>query len=203
MYIDTIFKDFKEELLDDDQYNNLYGHNKGLVCPELTIKLNNVEVVALIDSGSQLCVISEHWYNYHKERLGKTEILSLANTTVRGAPGNKSKIIKKQVLLKVEMLGFVDDVVFLVIPNLNRDCIIGIDLLRTSNCIIEFKNNNIKINVKTNSNSANNEAIINHLQVDRDTTKIDFKETVDEIDTMNPEQRKELINILNNNVRVF
>lgn len=95
VYVDTIFKDFKEELLDNEQYNNLYENNKDLQCPELTIKLNNVEVVALLDTGSQISAFSEHWYKYHKGQLGKTEVLSLAIATVKSALCVKSKIIKK------------------------------------------------------------------------------------------------------------
>lgn len=44
------------------------------------------------------------------------------------------------------MHNFVDDTVFLVISNETRNCILGIDLLRTSNCDIQFKNNEIILN---------------------------------------------------------
>lgn len=87
------YLDIKEELeKDEDDNTDNMQMNK---CPEIKIKLNNIEVTALIDSGSQLNAISELWYINNKEKLGKVEILNLSNTNVKGALGNKSKLIKK------------------------------------------------------------------------------------------------------------
>ena len=55
--------------------------------PRIPNKIN-----ALIDTGSQINVISEDWYRDNKLNLGKIDILKMSNTIVKGAIGNLSLI---------------------------------------------------------------------------------------------------------------
>lgn len=172
----SIFKDLKDELLYENVDNNINNNKKNIICPEIKILLNNVEVIALVDTGSQISAISEQWYLYNKERLGHTEVLSLANTTVKAALGVRSKIIKKQLLLRINMHNFVDDIVMLVIPGLNRDCILGIDILKLCNCIIKCKNNDVMVTVNDSQEISNSHKSINNIEYDEESANINFVE---------------------------
>lgn len=75
------------------------------------------------------------------------EILPLAITTVRGAIRTKSKPITKHILLTINIQESKDDIVFVIIPKLNRECILGIEMLKLYDCVLDFKNNQIILNV--------------------------------------------------------
>ena len=72
--------------------------------------------------------------------MRKLDVLRLTNTVVKGAVGKKSKQITQQVLLEVNFGEFVVDSVFIIVPELIRDCIMGIEILQdcllyTSRCV--------------------------------------------------------------------
>lgn len=69
-HIDTIFTDLRDDLLNDDVHDKDDNKVRNVRCPEVRIRLNNVEVTALIDSASKVDAISEQWYCYNKEKLG-------------------------------------------------------------------------------------------------------------------------------------
>ena len=75
--------------------------------PELAIKINQVPVNALIDTGSAVNALSEEWYESNKKQIGHHETLSVNNTTIVSAVGNRSKSIRKQVFLEVVLLSLI------------------------------------------------------------------------------------------------
>jgi hypothetical protein len=200
------YLDLREELEEneDKETNNIF-YNK---CPEIQIKLNNVSVTALIDSGSQLNGISEEWFLQNKDSLGRVDILNLSNTNVKGALGTKSKLIRKQVLLEVEIGGYLFDLVFFIIPSLNKDCILGINMLREGECQLDFRHNTLHINNPNYCNRNNNNTTINmnHLALEENKEEIDnikFQEAVGEITTIDSQHKQQLLNILNKHKEVF
>ena len=91
-----------------------------------------------MDTGSQINAISERWFNNSKKDLGKVEILKLSNTVIKGVMGSKSKRITQQVLLNVQIKNLNFERVFIVVPDLVRECILGVDLLADSGCVIDL-----------------------------------------------------------------
>lgn len=187
---------------DDLEENEEVGRNKipDNKCPEINIKLNNVAVTALIDSGSQLNGISETWFANNEAKLGKIDVLNLSNTNVKGALGNKSKLIKKQVLLTVSVQNYQFDLIFFIIPSLTKDCILGINMLKEGACIIDFKQQSMLIN---NPQYKNNECQIsdhNSIQLQQisledqkeEEEDINFQEAVGTIETINEEDKKKV-----------
>jgi hypothetical protein len=113
-------EDWYEEFVKEDDVCDI---NRCIVkCPEVRVRLNQVEVIALVDTGSQVNGISQEWFDRNRDKMGRVEMLNLANTTVKGALGNRSKLIRKQVLLSLCINNIQMDVVFLIIPALSRDC---------------------------------------------------------------------------------
>ena len=89
-------------------------------------------MIALLDTGSQINAISTEWHNKHKKQMGKLDVLKVTNMIVKGAVGRKSKPITQQVMLEIRIGEYITDSVFIIVPNLIRDCIIGISLLPVS-----------------------------------------------------------------------
>ena len=73
----------------------------------------------------------------NKQYLTPYEELPMTNTLVLNVVGNKSKLIRKQILSDIYINGFKMDCVFLIIPNLIRQCILGISFLKEEGCLID------------------------------------------------------------------
>ena len=131
--ISTTFVDIRDELLEEVQEIKETQRYK---CPELKTCLNGIPVVALIDTGSQINAISAEWYNKHRSQMGKLNLLKLTNTVVKGAVGKKSKQITQQILMDVKIGQYMIDSVFIIVPDLIRECIIGIGLLQESKNVL-------------------------------------------------------------------
>lgn len=69
----------------------------------------------------------------------------MVNTIIVSAVGNKSKPIKKQILVEVAIGNQQHNNVFMVILNLIRLRIIGISILKENDCIINLKNGVINL----------------------------------------------------------
>lgn len=176
-----------------------------LKTPELKIKLNDIEVIALLDTGSQLEAVSQQWYQDNKEQLGQVESLPVSNTVIKTAIGTKSKLIRKQLLLRVDIDGFVDDIVFMVIPGLSKPCILGINALRAYRSIMDFAKNQITLNLYRPEGELNQQKTIEILtmEVGQRTTTNDFENAVSELDNINATEKRELVKILSENSAVF
>ena len=60
----------------------------------------------------------------------------MVNTLIVSAVGNKSKLIRKQILYEIYVNNVKMDCVFLIIPNLIRNCILGISFFKDEGCLI-------------------------------------------------------------------
>lgn len=122
-YIYTLFPDLRNELMDEEEPSN---NSELIKSPEIDISINNIPVNGLIDTGSAVNALSEQWYFNHQENLGHHEVLSVNNTTIISAVGNKSKRIRRQVFLEIILSNnFKFDCVFLIVPGLVKECILG------------------------------------------------------------------------------
>ena len=63
---------------------------------------------------------------------------SMTTTLVISAVGNKSKLIKKQILCDIEIDGVRSECVFLIIPDLVKPCILGMSFLQETGCRIDI-----------------------------------------------------------------
>lgn len=202
----AIFTDIKDVLYENDTENSVNTDTRYCTkCPELKLKLNNIEVNALIDSGSEIDAISDQWFQSNKERLGHVDVFPLSNTTVRSALGKSSKLIRIQVMLTVEINDFKEDAVFLVIPGLNRECIVGINLLKLHNCIIDFKNNKLVINNadSTGEKQQQHEVSMYGMDVSDGVSDIDISEATNEITSIDERSKQKLRKILSENSAIF
>ena len=122
----TIFPDMRNKLMEKDGQNIKL---ESLKSPELLIKINNINLNVLIDTGSAINALSENWYTNNQIKLGKHEILSVNNTTIISAIGNKSKHIRKQIFCEVNINNSL---------SLVRECLLGMNFLKQAGGIINI-----------------------------------------------------------------
>ena len=108
--VNILLPDLRDDLLheyDEDITKQI------LKCPEVLIKFNdNIQVLALIDTGSVINGLSEEWFNANKRDIEPYEILPMTNSLIISAVGNKSKLIRKQILCDIEIDGIKNECVF-------------------------------------------------------------------------------------------
>ena len=125
-------------------------------CPEINVSLNGKIVESLVDTGSEVTAISEKFYNENLEYFESCPILPLCGKFIKAATGSKSARLKLQVMIPTQMNNLKMDLIYIVVPKLIKDCIIGIDSQEKLKMInTEAKGIKITVNNKTDSISYN------------------------------------------------
>jgi len=126
----------------ENRYDDIVETSIG--CPVLKVKIHNNICDAIIDTGSCETCISNAMY----ERLRQeddVQVLPVANLRVYNPIGNKYVQIKKQIYVEIEIDQLRIDTVFLVVPQLTVDILIGSKWLAQNKCMIDYKNLRIEI----------------------------------------------------------
>ena len=99
-------------------------------CPEIELKIENIQVRGLVDTGSPITCISEEFYLENVKKLNTCPRLPIIGQIIKGALGTKSARLKIQIMTETLVGHERRSIVYLVIPKLVRDCILGIYALR-------------------------------------------------------------------------
>lgn len=199
--INTTFINIRDELLNEKDEITIENINK---CPEVDIRLNGVTVRSLIDTGSQINAISEEWFRQNQNKMGNYETLKMTNTTIKGAVGQRSKAVTQQVLLEVEVGKYKFDSVFIVVPELIKECILGIELLNEGKCIVNIPNKQIIFNKPSEENQEN--VVLEIMGIDfekQNGIENLIEEKLEEISIIPEESKQKLKRILMDNRIVF
>nr|CAI5841825.1 unnamed protein product [Callosobruchus analis] len=124
----TKFNEDVDALVSSD--SDTENEDTDVFSPLIQINVLNHQVIALVDSGSEISAISEVFYN----RIScdkQIPTIPTTNVSIGSAVGGKRQRVKVQVLLPivVEKVKFTCDVQCTVIPNLNCDFLLGCDWL--------------------------------------------------------------------------
>lgn len=142
--------EFVEELcwdVEPSEKTNISNLELKIVSPRIRVKIGEIEIPILVDSGSEVTVISEVFYNQLKVNSRVVE-LPVNNVTVNVAVGNKSTVIKRQVQLLLEIDGETLEFPFLVVPGLSTEVLVGIDWMSRYKCVIDVANQRIRLGEK-------------------------------------------------------
>ena len=124
----------RDELMEETSTEKL--HLKPCKCPNIKIDMNGILTYALIDSGSEVTAISEEFFESNK-KFRDCPKLPLNGKIVKGVLGTKSTIIKFQILCPVKIGHKIEEIIFLIIPKLGKNCIFGYDTIRDLSIIID------------------------------------------------------------------
>jgi hypothetical protein len=107
-------------------------------CPRVPICTGNQHIPAVIDTGSQVSLLTEELY--HKLRSVGVETLELGvqNAVLVSAFENKTRCIRAQAMLPIRIADIVVDHIFLISPQLLTQALLGVDFCQMNNIIINF-----------------------------------------------------------------
>ena len=114
--------DLSKELMEEDDIEAVRLET-GLT--EVRIKIEGKEVKTLVDTGSEVSVISEHTLDELKETNENIPSLPVAEVTIVGITGVRSNRVTKQVQLNIIINGGEFENTFLVVRGLNLEVILG------------------------------------------------------------------------------
>lgn len=142
------------------------NNNTKHVCSEIVIKWVCLATTCLIDRGSMLTAVSLEFYKNNIKTFSKCPTLPLANVEAISFSGEKSRKIKKKLKLDLSIGNVFIQAILFVIPNLIKECILGIDSIYELDMIIYVKKR--LINIGENLVKFNKSAML-----DSDESKID------------------------------
>ena len=74
--------------------------------------IQEVDVMALLDTGSEVTCLSERFYDENKQRFEKCPILPVVGTLITAATGLKLTRLKKQIMVETKIGNIVHDIVY-------------------------------------------------------------------------------------------
>lgn len=145
--IRSIFEDPREHVFDSD-----ISHTSApdFQCPEIEIKIENVKLKVLIDTGSKISCVSEAFYQKHMSQFSKCPKIPLPSIVAIGFNGKKSEKLRLQIFPKVSFNTLDVDLVLIMVPKLIKNCILGIDALAKIKAVINIKDNFVHITYDKN-----------------------------------------------------
>jgi hypothetical protein len=106
--------------------------------PQVEIVTNKISINAIIDSGSEVNLISEEIYGKLIKAGAQIPVLPVENVVLVTAFGKKSKRIRQQVLIEFTMEDDFFECIFLISSQLKNEAIIGCQFLKEYGICIDF-----------------------------------------------------------------
>jgi hypothetical protein len=133
----------KKKLLDNKAEVMTYFINDENMknCPHIDVKIGNENVKGVIDTGSEISLITEDLYAHLRSQGVEMMELTLQSTVLVTAFGSRSRRIKKQVFVPFFIGDDCFEHVFLVSGQLIETVLIGADFLQEYGLVINFKTN--------------------------------------------------------------
>ena len=132
---------FREELLEEEEKSPVRRYR----CPTIQISIENMNLMALADSGSQVSCLSEDYYEGNASAFENSLTLPIVATSVVGATGGRPVKLKKQIFVTLKIADLKCKAIFLIIPKLSKSCVLGIDILKPLGGIINLKEDTLTI----------------------------------------------------------
>jgi hypothetical protein len=121
----------------------LYINDNNLAyCPQVEISFGELKITAVVDSGSQVCVLAESLYEQLVAAGLQALTLPLENVTLITAFGNRTRRIKFQAYLEFCIGNDRFESVFLISPQLTgSEAILGCNYAHEYGIVIDFMKN--------------------------------------------------------------
>jgi hypothetical protein len=135
-------------LEDEIVYRWYIAERRRYGCPKLQIKIAGEEILALLDTGSEMSLLNENLYNkLWRNGLGCLE-LPTQHINLISAFNERSKRVKKQAMLEVNISDKRADQIVLLSNQLLTDAILGLDFLISCDAEISFPEGKISLMIK-------------------------------------------------------
>ena len=128
-------ENLRDELLEERNSQNII--KRCHKCPHILIKIEDLVIPALMDSGSEVTAISENFYLENKKIFEDCSKLPINGKIVKGSLKGPSTIVKFQIICREHFDTHIEDIIFLIIPNLGKNFIIGYDTIEELYILID------------------------------------------------------------------
>jgi hypothetical protein len=106
------------ELLEEGWYTLFIAEDKLQECPKVKFTIGNEEITSILDTGSELCLMSQDLYNKLKNNGMRNLELPVQNMNLVSAFSDKARKVKTQAMLTLKFGGVKVDQIFLIAPGL-------------------------------------------------------------------------------------
>jgi hypothetical protein len=107
-------------------------------CPKISVKIGEIEVLAILDTGCELTIMNQSLYEKIQQKGSQYLELPAQHLTLVSAFNDKGKRVKKQIFVPVKLGNFVIDQVFIISPQLVTAAILGVDFFINTRATINF-----------------------------------------------------------------
>ena len=135
------------EVTENISYTLYIAESRRHECPKLQIKIAGEEIKALVDTGCELSILKKNLYNKLKHAGLQCRELPTQHVNLVSAFNDKSKRVKKQAMLEVNIGGTKVDQVVLISTQLLTEAILGLDFLINYETEISFPERRITLRV--------------------------------------------------------
>ena len=123
------------------------AENRRHECPKLLNKILDQMIFALIDTGCELSIVNEHFYNRLRYEGLKCFELPTQHLNFLSAFNKKSNRVKQQAMLDVKKGDFKLNQIVLLSPRLLTDAILGLVFLVDYKAVINFAERSITLRI--------------------------------------------------------
>ena len=135
----------REDLLESEDSKIVDNVDK---CPNINVRTQEVKTEALIGTGSEITCIYKNFVENNKNKFKNCEILPIVGQSVVGATGVKPIKLKHQLYADFNLNEETYSCVFIIKPKVNKNCILGPDLLKKLKGRIDMDQNYIVLQIE-------------------------------------------------------
>jgi len=132
------FEEDELELIDEEWYTLFIAEDKLQECPKVKVTIGNEEIASILDTGCELCLMSQDLYNKLRNNGMRNLELPVQNMKLVSAFNDRARKVKTQALLTLKFGEVRVDQIFLIAPRLMTQVLIGVDFCVANKVTINF-----------------------------------------------------------------
>jgi hypothetical protein len=117
-------------------------------CPKVEVTIGNEEMTSILDTGWDLCLMSQDLYNKLRANGMRNLELSVQNMKLVSAFNDRARKVKTQAMLTLKFGEVRVDQIFLIAPRLMTQVLIGVDFCVANKVTFSFPDKCFTMNVK-------------------------------------------------------
>jgi len=126
------------KLSDERKYTLFIAEDKLQECPKVKVNIGSEEITAILDTGCELCLMSQDLYNKLWDNGVRNQELPVQNMKLVSAFNYRARKVNIQAMLTLKFREVRVDQIFLIAPRLMTQVLIGVDFCVANKVTISF-----------------------------------------------------------------
>jgi hypothetical protein len=132
----------------DEAYTTLFiAEDKLQKCPKVKFTNGNEEIISILDTGSELCLLSQDLHNKLRDNRMRNLDLPVQDMNLVSSFSDKARKVKTQAMLTLKFREVRVDHIFLIAPGLLTKVLLGAEFCVANNVTISFPDKCFTINI--------------------------------------------------------